>query len=351
MSYVHTLDPFLVEIYHGFGIRWYGLAYLAGFVLGYLLVYRLAQKKVTPMLPEQVGDFATWMAIGTLLGGRLGYVFFYSPDLLTSINSHFPYWGVLRVNEGGMASHGGIMGIMVAAFIYCRRHNIPFLHSLDMVVFGGSLGIFFGRIANYINGELYGRQAPEGFFWIVKFPQEMFAWMRNGHEKLMGLGPAVQDLVPPVDPAVWRGWVSNMNVDMGAYNAVSRTVDQLILATQNGNEKVIQALSLVLTPRYPSQLFQAVLEGLLVFFALVWVWRKPQKMGVVSGWFGALYCVARIIGEQFRLPDAHIGYQLFGLTRGQWLSIAMLVVAVGYLVYAYRRTGPKIGGWASHTEL
>jgi len=345
MSYVHTLDPFLIEIYNGFGIRWYGLAYLAGFVFGYFVVQYLAKKRVTPMTSEQVGDFVTWVAIGTLVGGRLGYVLFYSPDLMLSIDGAFPYWGLLKVNEGGMASHGGILGIMGAAFLYCRKYKIPLLHSLDMVVFGGSLGIFFGRIANYINGELYGRMAPEGFFWRVKFPQEIYTWTSGSVEKLKSLVPAIENLKPPIDGTTWMGWVGRMGMDQSAKDAVHRTIDHLILATESGNEAVIQALSVVLTPRYPSQLFQAVLEGLLVFLALVWIWRKPQKMGVVSGWFGVLYCVARIVGEQFRLPDAHIGYQLFGLTRGQWLSVALLVIAIGYLAYAYKRPSKKVGGW------
>jgi len=351
MSYVHTLDPFALQIYHNFGIRWYGLAYLAGFICGYFVIYYLAKKRVTPMIPDQVGDFITWVAIGTLVGGRLGYCLFYSPDLFTSFNGAFPYWGVLRVNEGGMASHGGMIGVALACYLYGRKHHIPVLHELDMVVFGGSLGIFFGRIANYINGELYGRPAPDGFFWIVKFPQEMYTWGIHSLERLRQLVAAVGHLKPPVSEDTWLGWIQNYGVDQSARAAVENTVNQLVLATQSGNEAVIQALSLVLTPRYPSQLFQAVMEGLMVFLILVWIWRKPQKIGVISGWFGVLYSIARIIGEQFRLPDIQIGYQLWGLTRGQWLSIALLIVAIVYLVYAYRRPSPKVGGWKTGLPL
>lgn len=345
MSYVHTLDPFLLEIYNGIGIRWYGLAYLAGFVIGYWLIVKLSQRKVTPITVEQVGDLATWVAIGTLAGGRLGYCLFYSPSLLTDFSASFPFWGVLRVNEGGMASHGGILGVMAGAYLFARRYKVSLLHILDMCVFAGSLGIFFGRIANYINGELYGRPAPEGFFWSVKFPQEMYTWGARSLDKLKELAPAVENLNPPVTADTWLGWINNYAVDLQSQNLIFKTVDALVKATETGNQKVIEVLSLVLTPRYPSQLFQAVLEGLLVFVALVWIWRKPQKIGVVSGWFGVLYCVARIIGEQFRLPDAHIGFQLWGLTRGQWLSLGLLAAAIVYLVFAYRRNVPKVGGW------
>lgn len=352
MSYVHTLDPFALEIYNGFGIRWYGLAYLAGFVLGYLVIIYLAKKKITPMTTDQVSDFVTWMAIGTLAGGRLGYCIFYSPDLLFSFTSDFPFWGVLRVNEGGMASHGGILGVMLSSYLFCRKHKIPFLHTLDMVVFGGSIGIFFGRIANFINGELYGRAVQEGaFFWTVKFPQEMYTWGANSFDKLKSLSSAVENLKPPVSSETWLGWISNYAVDHQSQYAIRDTIDRLVLATQTGNEAVIQALQVVLTPRYPSQLIQAVLEGLLVFLVLVFIWRKPQKVGVISGWFGVLYCVARIVGEQYRLPDAHIGYQWLGLTRGQWLSFALLAIAIAYLVAAYRRNSPLVGGWKNGVQL
>ena len=255
------------------------------------------------------------------------------------------------MNEGGMASHGGILGIMIAAAIFGRKHQVPLRHILDMVVFGGALGIFFGRIANFINGELYGRQAPEGFFWVVKFPQEMYSWGSRSLDRMKDLGTAVSNLKPPIDPETWSGWISNYAVDSASQSAIHKTIDQLVLATQTGNEAVIQALQVVLTPRYPSQLIQALLEGLFVFLALVFIWRKPQKLGVISGWFGVLYCLARIVGEQFRLPDAHIGYQWLGLTRGQWLSFALLAAAIIYLVMAYRGKGPKVGGWKNPVPL
>lgn len=354
MTYIHNLDPFALEFFNGFGIRWYGLAYLAGFVAGYYAILYMAKRRVTALTPDQVGDFITWVAIGTLAGGRLGYCLFYAPDLLMDFTSSFPFWGVLRVNEGGMASHGGILGVMFTCWLYARKNRIPTLHTFDLVVYGGSLGFFFGRIANFINGELYGREVVGHFPWIVKFPQEMHTWGSQSLDKLQSLGPAVETLghmtaadgtAVPLSAQTWLGWIQNYAVDSGSRSAIFRTIDQLIAATQTGNEAVTQALGLVLTPRYPSQIIQALLEGLLVFIILAWLWRKPQKMGVISGWFGILYSAARILGEQYRMPDAHIGFQLFGLTRGQWLSIALILIAIAYTIRAYMSNSPKMGGW------
>lgn len=354
-AYVHNLSPFAIQFTEHFGIRWYGLAYLTGFVLGYLAIIWMTKRGVTLFRFEQVADFITYAAIGVLVGGRLGYCLFYAPDLFTTFDNHFPYWGVLKVNEGGMASHGGIIGVLVVSWLYSRYHKLPFWHCQDLTVFGGSLGFFFGRLANFVNGELFGREAPAGLPWAVKFPTEMNLWVQRQFERLVDLKPAVQALgklrseqgdVIPVDANVWQSWLDGFGHDFSARQHVYETIDALITAVQAKNMQVTEALAPVLTARHPSQLYQAVLEGLLVFILLVWIWRKPQKPGVVAAWFGVLYCVARIIGEQFRMPDAHIGFQWLGLTRGQWLSIAMLTVAIAFLIWAYRRNVEKLGGWA-----
>lgn len=314
----------------------------------------LARRGASQLKIDQIADFITYIAIGVLGGGRIGYVLFYAPDLITSVDSHFPYWGVLKVNEGGMASHGGIIGVMLVCLFYARKHKMSFLHTLDLTVFGGSLGFFFGRIANFINGELYGREAPATLAWAVKFPSEMSLWVQKHFERLTDLRPAVEALgelktpteTIPVNGSLWQTWLDSFNRDFGARQHVYEMIEALQVAVQNGNAKVTEALGPVLTPRHPSQLYQSLLEGLIVFLLLVWLWRKPQKPGVIGGYFGVFYCIARIIGEQFRLPDAQIGFQLLGLTRGQWLSIGFLTFSLAYLIISYRRNVPKIGGWA-----
>lgn len=359
MAYVHNLDPFAIQFTANFGIRWYGLAYLAGFVLGYYTILRMTRAGATLFKEDDIADFITYVAIGVLAGGRLGYCLFYAPDLFFSLDSRFPYWGVLKVNEGGMASHGGIIGVILVCWLYARAKKISYWHTQDLCVIGASLGFMFGRMANFINGELYGREASAHLAWAVKFPQEMMIWVSKEFYRLAGVAPAVDALgtvqTPngesiAVNASVWQTWLDSYARDLSSRSMVHETLEQIILAIQNGNQAVQAALAPVLTPRHPSQLYQMFLEGFLVFVVLTIIWRKPQKPGVISGWFGVLYCVARIIGEQFRMPDAHLGFQLFGLTRGQWLSLGFLMAAVMMLVMAYRSDRPKLGGWFPDEE-
>jgi phosphatidylglycerol---prolipoprotein diacylglyceryl transferase len=342
-QYVHQMSPFALQFSETFGIRWYGLAYLAGFVIAYLFIDYMAKTKRILLDREQVSDFITYGAIGVLAGGRIGYALFYSPELLLHFSGQFPYWGVLEVHKGGMASHGGILGVLVAAYFFGRKHKIPFMHLLDLTTIAGSLGFFFGRIANFINGELYGREAPSTLSWAVKFPQEIYHWGANEVDKLLSLGPAAEVL--GVSASTWADAINRY--DQSAREMINNMKEQIVEATQTHNVALIEALGPALTPRYPSQLIQSLFEGFIVFVVLLIVWRKPQKIGVMSGVFGFGYCIARIVGEAYRLPDYGIGYQWLGLTRGQWLSIAMAVVALAILVYSARKPGRKIGGWGA----
>jgi phosphatidylglycerol:prolipoprotein diacylglycerol transferase len=256
-----------------------------------------------------------------------------------------------------MASHGGMIGVLVAAILFARRHKLDWRHLGDLTVLGGSVGIFFGRIANFINGELFGREAAPGSWFVAKFPGEMYLWLKHDREK--ALTDLSADLLPRLNEAVktigvnvdqWMSWVSHVRTDQMARFQIQNVINRLIDATQHGNEAARQALGAVLTPRYPSQLFEACLEGLVMFLIAFFFWRKPRKPGVVGSLWLSCYAVVRIIGEQFRLPDADIGYQLFGLTRGQWLSIAMLVISIGLLIYCSRRKVPVIGGWGAEAR-
>lgn len=350
--WVHNLNPFLIQFSPTFGIRWYGLAYLTGFIVGAMMMIFIAKRGRRTIRPEMVTDYITYVVLGVMIGGRLGYALFYSPDLLTDFSSRFPYWGVLRVWEGGMASHGGMIGVLVAAILFARRHKLDWRHLGDLTVLGGSVGIFFGRIANFINGELFGRETPPGFPLAAKFPSEMFLWLKHDREK--ALSDTSADLLPRMNEAVktvgvnvdqWMSWVSHVRTDSSARYQITSVINTLIEQIQHGNEAARQALGAVLTPRYPSQLFEAVLEGLVMFLIAFFFWRKPRKPGVVGSVWLTCYAVVRIIGEQFRLPDADIGYQLGGLTRGQWLSIGMLVISLGLVVYTATRKVPVIGGW------
>ncbi|MFS4460833.1 prolipoprotein diacylglyceryl transferase [Bdellovibrio sp. HCB2-146] len=341
---VHDFDPFALRISGDFGIRWYGLSYMMGFICAYLLIRWLATKQRAGMTAQMVGDFVTYAAIGTLVGGRLGYVFFYSPDLLTKFKSTFPFWGVLAVNEGGMASHGGMIGIVVAVLLFARKYSVNSLYLLDLVSVSGPIGVFFGRIANFINGELVGRPCDPSFPLAVKFPQDITMWPGQEPERLNALADVVDKV--GVSRETWLELVGKFRFDGAARDQMYSIMTQTIDAIQNGNTAAKEAIAPLLTPRYPSQLFGAVGEGLFIFLVLFFLWRKPRKPGFIAATFVVLYAIVRILDEHFRMPDAHIGFQWLGLTRGQWLSIAMLTVGL-ILMFAWSRASSlKIPGWS-----
>ncbi len=351
-NYIHQISPIALPIYGNIAIRWYGLAYLAGLLLGLLLMRKMSKRGGNLLSFDQLSDLVTWSALGVMGGGRLGYCLFYSPDLLTDFSASFPFWGVLKVWEGGMSSHGGVLGVLVASYLFGKKNKVSWLHVNDLTVLGASLGFFFGRIANFINGELYGRIVEKPISWAVKFPQELTEWAHYSQSKLMGMEPLAQKFagVAGVPKAItaynWTELVSRYAVDIHARHAVEGFVSWIQNQCIEKNQLVLESLQTVLPARYPSQLVQALCEGLLVFVLLNVIWLKPRKPGVLTAWFGILYAGARIIGEQFRMPDAQIGFQALGLTRGQWLSVGMLIAGLAVLIYCSKRDAEKIKGWS-----
>ena len=342
---VHSLSPFLLQFTETFGIRWYGTAYLAGFLFGYFLLTWLSERQNAGLSRALVGDFVTSIAIGTLVGGRLGYALFYAPDLFVKFKPDFPYWGLLAVNEGGMASHGGMIGIVVACLFFARRYRVNSLYLLDLVCVAGPIGVFFGRIANFINGELVGRPASPGFPLGVKFPQDMWQWPNSQETlgKLSSLADATEKI--GINRNDWFAWVDKVNSDTISRQSIYDAISKLILEIQHGNEAVKAAVAPLLELRHPSQLYEAAGEGLFLFLLLFFLWRKPKKPGFICATFIVSYAIVRIIGEQFRMPDAHIGFQALGLTRGQWLSSVMLVIGLA-LMFIWNRAGSlQINGW------
>ena len=151
-----------------------------------------------------------------------------------------------------------------------------------------------------------------------------------------------------IQPDIYQ-WLDCVNSKsfQGRYY-VESYIDRILAAVAQGQQSILNDLAPFLTARHPSQLYQGVMEGLLVFLVLIVVWRKPQKPGVMAALWGVVYATMRIVGEQFRMPDAHIGFQWLGLTRGQWLSVAMLMVFVAFLIWTVRRPVAKMGGWATN---
>src|SRR5436190_3227021 len=164
--YLHNLDPIIFRIYHNVGPRWYGLAYVAAFVSSYFLFLWLSKRGYADLPPQRVSDFITGCALfGVIIGGRLGYFFFYKPEMLREPMS------ILRVWEGGMSSHGGMIAVLLFTLYYARRHRISWNNLGDNLVVAAPIGLFLVRCANFINGELYGRATNVS--WAVQFPKEL----------------------------------------------------------------------------------------------------------------------------------------------------------------------------------
>ena len=240
-------------------VHWYGIMYLIGFLLFWWLGKIRARRDYTVVRPEQVGDLLFYGMLGVILGGRVGYIVFYNlPQFFADPLILFRVW------EGGMSFHGGLLGVIVAFWLFQRRQGWGLWKTLDFVAPLTPLGLGAGRIGNFINAELWGRVTDVP--WGMIFP--------NG-------GPL---------------------------------------------------------PRHPSQLYEAFLEG-LVLFAILWIYsNKPRPVGAVSGLFLIAYGTFRFAIEFVRVPDAHIGYLAFGwFTMGQLLTLPMILAGVMLMIWAYRR--------------
>ncbi len=340
---VHDLSPFIFKISENFGPRWYGFSYMLGFVCAYFVIRWLAERQRAGLDRSQVADFITYGAFGTMIGGRLGYALFYDPELLWSFSAGFPFWKLLAVHEGGMASHGGIIGIVVACWLYGRKYQINWIYLIDIASIVGPIGVFFGRIANFINGELVGRIAPDSFQYGVRFPSDILNWPGYEFDRLNTLTPVVEKL--NISSTQWSDMVSQFKSNPQVRDEVYSTLNRVIHEIQNGNQMVKEAIAPLIDYRYPSQLFAAASEGLFTFLVLFFLARKTRHPGFVASSFIVCYAIARIANEQFRMPDLQIGYQLFGLTRGQWLSIVMMLVGFIMMFYWNRTQTQTVHGW------
>lgn len=260
--FVHPqFDPIAISI-GPVSVHWYGLMYLVGFAFFWFLGTYRAQKDAWRQMDKQkVEDLLFFGVLGVILGGRLGYCFFYQPEFYLSYPSQ-----IIRIWDGGMSAHGGILGVIVAMLYFAKSRSLSFWTVADFVVPLVPLGLFFGRIGNFINGELWGRVCSSDFIFAMMFPQ---------------------------------------------------AGDNL--------------------PRHPSQLYEAGLEGLLLFVCL-WLYSSRQRAaGKVAALFCLGYGLCRFIVEFFREPDAFLGLQALGLSQGQWLSLPMIVLGAAVWFWAARR--------------
>ena len=249
-------------------IRWYSLAYIAGIIFAWWYIRRLTKKPGAAMSAEHIDDFITWAVFGVILGGRLGYVLFYNIGAYIKDPVSIVYlW------DGGMSFHGGFAGVVLAVIFFARKHKLDLMRVADTVAIVAPIGLLTGRLANFINGELWGRATDVQ--WAMIFP-----------------------------------------------------ADRLQIA------------------RHPSQLYEAIGEGLLLFLLLQFLYHKTRiakdMPGVIAGMFMAGYGIARIIIENFREPDAHLGlYE--GISRGQMLSVPMFLLAAWLFSKGWRHKASHLG--------
>lgn len=308
--YVHSLSPFLVRFTDTIGLRWYGLAYVAAFVVGIYVVRGLSRRGWCDIPPEKVSDFIIGGAMfGVLLGGRLGYMLFY--DLGNFL--HNPLI-IVRVWDGGMSAHGGIVGLMLYTLWYSRRHKVSWRNIGDNLVVAAPIGLFFGRMANFINGELYGRVTQVA--WAMQFPKELLAASTPDETRQRAVQEAFR-----INP----DWT---------------TVDAVVEHAPH-SAALREKLGEILPPRHPSQLYEAALEG-IVLFLILWVLRTRFRLrnGVLTGLFFAGYAALRSAAELFREPDAALtGF----LTRGQFLSLFLFAIGIAFFISTRVRPSYPIG--------
>ena len=327
-SYLHRLDPFAIQFTHTFGLRWYGLAYVAGFLIAWWMIRWMARTGRSPIPAHAVADMMFYAIVGVLVGGRLGFAVFYDPHLFIGFSSSPPWWDLFAINKGGMASHGGMIGVILVCWIFAHKHKVSPLHIFDMGALACTPGFFLGRLANFINAELWGRPLPASMqqnppFWSIKYPEEILQW----DPRIPADAARIEALQP---------LRSLLGGDATVYQAI-------VEATRAGNEQVIEVLRPLLTAYYPSQIFQALTDGLLVAVVLALIWLKPRKAGVVGSWYLIVYGVMRIATEVFRQPDEGV-VLLLGLSRGQVLSVVMILAGVVCLIITTRRSVEPIGG-------
>ena len=299
-TFLHSFGPFVFRI-GKVAPRWYGLSYVLSALVGFWLYRRLARRGYTDVAPEKVADFITWTGLfGVLLGGRIGWILFYGIK-----EQHDNPWWMLEVWKGGMSSHGGILALVLVTYVLSRRWKISWTSIGDTLCVVATTGLFLVRCANFINGELIGKPADASLPWAVQFPRELLD-TEVGREEI---GPMVSA-------------------------ALQRPLGDIV-ETIPRNAETNRVLAEFLTPRHPSQIYEALLEGVLMF-AVLWFMRTRCRVprGVLTGSFFILYATVRIIGEMFREPDP--AWAVGSFSAGQFLSLFMYGIGAAFILWGVK---------------
>lgn len=305
------IDPVALELPGPLAVRWYGIGFMAAFAAGYYLLRRFSRRGFIALPEDRVGDLIFALIVGVILGGRLGYILFYDFASFAANPAR-----IIRVWEGGLAFHGGFLGAIAGGWWFARRQKMPFLRLGDALCIGVTPGIFFVRMANFINGELYGRVTTDAVPWAVRFPTDPTAMRLTGAEA--GRGMRERELL------IERAY------DTGVWDQVRSQVPL----------------------RHPSQLYEGLTEGVLLGLLLwaLYAWNRRRGRDLAPGTYGGVfvlgYGLMRSLMELFRQPDVQftgagdpVGTVLGPLTMGQTLSLGMILLGVFLIVRGLRR-GP-----------
>ena len=321
-TYIQNMDPVIFDVAGPVKLRWYGMGYLLGFVLAFYLLKSLAKRKLWALPESKVADFIAYAAVfGVFVGGRLGYILFYQiPKEGGGKELMEDPLMVFRVWDGGMASHGGILGLMIFTLVYARLQKVSWTAVGDGLCVVAPIGIGFVRCANFINGELYGRTA-QGVNWAMKFPSSLYEDWKGKPEVVR----EAFDACSAVDPSIQE-----------------QPYDYLV-ARARENPELQETLGEYLLARHPSQLYEALLEGFVLFAILIITRLKFPKLpnGILTGMFFLFYAIFRIIVENYREPDQ--GQALvMSLTKGQFYSVFMVIAGIAFIGTAIFRKKKKL---------
>lgn len=327
-------DPVLFDIPGPIDVRWYGMMYVVGFLAGQWILVRLARAGFFPVRPEAAPDLIFYCVFGVMLGGRTGYALFYQQDLLNPLQ-------FVQVWKGGLAFHGGLGGVAVAVWLFCRKHRIGWLRTADACALAVTPGIFAVRCANFINGELYGRVTDKGVGWAMQFPTDP----RATH--LLGIGDdwQMRDRELCTQVAFGRRTFAEVKDHLIGIDERGQAIDWSAVVPRLDWSRVRDLTGVDGRPlvpyRHPSQLYEGLGEGLLlglVLLVLYLVTRgRPWRPGRYAVVFLLGYAVIRSSLELVRQPDAWLGEVFLGLTMGQVLSGGLVLGAVLMLVWPQRR--------------